>query len=96
MRKVFLSLFLVAFLTSYQAASATECLSLMDSQVCEGESSDSVFAKLPQSYVVNQDVTQTSTGLRVDKNYNYNGKKFSLRFERTSSDGPFRLTKITE
>lgn len=84
---------LVAFQTS--AASAKECVSTLNSQVCVGESHDSVIAKIDKSYSTGQRVSQGMYGMIVERDYNYHGERFTLRFERTAREGPYRLVKIS-
>ena len=73
---------------------AEECIPTLDSQICVGESHDSVITKIDKSYATRQIVSQGPYGPIVDRSYSYNGQNFTLRFERTSSSGSFRLTKI--
>ena len=77
-------------------ALAEECIPTLNSQVCVGESHDSVITKIDKSYATRQIVNQGPYGPIVDRSYSYHGQNFTLRFERTSSSGPFRLTKITK
>lgn len=91
--------FIISVLASILLATlafAEECVPTLDSQICVGESHDSVITKIDKSYATRQIVNQGPYGPIVDRSYSYHGQTFTLRFERTSSSGPFRLTKIVK
>ncbi len=71
-----------------------DCISTLESQVCVGESHDSVIAKLPKEYSRSQKVTQDSYGAVVEREYIYHGKHFFITFGRTALIGPYRVLKI--
>ena len=73
-----------------------DCISTLDSNVCVGESHDSVIAKLGTEYVISQKVTQSPQGFGpvVEREYSVHGKHFFITFGRTDFDGPHRVLKI--
>lgn len=73
-----------------------DCVSTLDSNVCVGESHDSVVAKISKLYVVSQKVTQSPQGFGpvVEREYNIHGNHFFITFGRTGPDGPHRVLKI--
>lgn len=62
------------------------------------DTADEVFEILKKNDMVNQKVQKdpnNPNSLLVVKNYNVNGKKFTLYFARAQDPGPYRVIKIT-
>lgn len=95
-KKLFLWLFILPFLLlpMNYVYGADDCLSLLNSVICVGETHDSVISKLDKKYTTGQVVTNNPYGPVVSRDYDYHGDIFTLTFGRTSRDSPHRLLKI--
>jgi hypothetical protein len=72
-----------------------DCVSTYTSQVCVGETADSVFSKLDNTLMVNQRIERGDYGIVTYKTYDLSGNRFTLTISRPSYNGPYRVTKIT-
>ncbi len=97
MTKIFIFIFLHSiFIIFISYAKSIECISTLTSQVCVGESHDSVIEKIPKSAVLEQTVTQNEYGPVVKRKYNILGTEYTIIFGRTGPVGPHRVLQIEE
>lgn len=94
MRFAAIAILLDLFVVDVAYSKDLECISTMSSQVCVGESHDSVLEKLPKSSAIGQTVTMTNLGPRVDRDYKIGNEVYTITFGRTVPDGPHRVLKI--
>lgn len=73
-------------------------INVRDKIVRVNDTADEVFEILTKSDMIDQKVQKdpnNPNSLLVVKNYNVDGKRFTLYFARVKDQGPYRVIKIT-
>lgn len=82
------------FFASFVHAADTSSVDARGHKVSVGDTADSVFASLKKEDMVSQEIEKTANGLKLTKHYKVDGKSFVLVFARTSTEGPYTVTRI--
>lgn len=87
----------VVLYTSVSYASDVASIKVRGKIVRVNNTADEVFEILTKSDMVDQKVQNYSNNpnsLLIEKNYNVDGKKFTLYFARVQDPGPYRVIRI--